>query len=135
MRDECLTAAIDHDVGRIEVAMEDALRVRGRQTGAKLTREFYSLVGWKPSNAAQQCRKILAVDVLHRDKRLAADFADIINSTNVGVRHLARNANLVVKTGQHGGLVHHGFRKELQRNGLAETNVVRAVPRPHSATA
>ena len=61
-----LAAAVEHDVGRLEVAMQHALVVRRRKSGAQLPRDLDALVLREPSNPPEQRSQILAVDVLHR---------------------------------------------------------------------
>jgi hypothetical protein len=44
--------------------------------------------------------RVLTVDVLHGQIRLAAYLADVVNAADVLVGNLARDANLVVETGE-----------------------------------
>ena len=75
--------AVDQDVAGLEIAMEDAALVRGAEPGAELARELERLVGGQPADAAQQRGEVLAVDVLHRQERLAVDLAEIVHAHDV----------------------------------------------------
>ena len=90
-----LAAAVDHHVGRLEIAVQDALRVGRRETGAELARSAPPCPRGRPADAAQQRGQVLAVDVLHREVVLAVDFADVVDAADVGVGDLARDAHLV----------------------------------------
>jgi hypothetical protein len=46
------SAAVDHDVGRLQIAVENPLLMSRRETGAKLPRDLDRLVLWKPADAA-----------------------------------------------------------------------------------
>ena len=52
---------VDQHVGRLEIAVQHALRVRRRQTGAELTGDVDDLLGRQPADAPQQRREVLAV--------------------------------------------------------------------------
>ena len=93
-----LAARVEHDVGRLQIAMQDALLVRGREPGAQLAGDLERLVGGKPPDAPQQRAEVLAVDVLHREEVQAFHFAEIVDAADVRMRHLARDAHLVAET-------------------------------------
>ena len=97
--------AVDHDVGGLQIAMQHALVVRGGQTRAELARDLQRLIGGQPADAAQQRAEIFAIDVFHGKKRLAVDFADVVDAADIGMRDLARDAHFVVEARQqHPGL-------------------------------
>ena len=135
IHDADLAAAIDHDVGGLEVAVEHALLVRGGETGADAAREFEGLVGGKAADAAEQRGEILAVDELHGDVVEALVDADVVNAADVGVRDLAGDADFVEKTLEDGLGGADGFGQELERDGLAEDQVGGAVDLAHAAAA
>ena len=64
--DHHLAAAVQHDVGGLQVAMQDALGVRGGEAGAQLARDFDCFVRGQAANAAQERAEIFAVHVFHR---------------------------------------------------------------------
>jgi hypothetical protein len=79
--------------------------VRGRQTGADLVRCFQSFVRGQATNAAQQRREILAVDVLHGEKVLAVHLPDVVNAADIRVRDLASIPHLCMKPGESCGVM------------------------------
>ena len=85
--------------------MQQSAIMRGGQTGADLVRGLQSLVRGQAADAAQQRREILAVDVLHGEKVLAIDLADVVDTTDIGMRNLAGIPHLRMKPGQSRGIV------------------------------
>ena len=128
--DANLPAAVEHHVGRLQVAMEDAAIVRRGKAGADLSNDLDGLVRRQPADAAQQRRKVFAVHVLHRHERTAVPLADVMNPADIGMRDLAGGARLVAQARRQGGLV---AAQELQRDGLAEREIVGAIDLAHAA--
>ena len=89
--------AVDHHVGRLEIAVQHAAFVRGGDAGAQLARELDRLVLRDPADASQQRGEVLAVDVLHREEAAAVGFAEVVEADDVLVRDLAGDAQLVVE--------------------------------------
>ena len=58
-------SSVEHDVGGLQIAMQQSAIVGGSKARAYLVCCLQSLVGGQAADAAQQGRKILAVDVLH----------------------------------------------------------------------
>ena len=58
---------------------------------------LHRLVLRQPTDAPEQRREILAVDVLHRQETAAVRFAEVVQAADVPVRDLARDAQLVVE--------------------------------------
>ena len=61
--------AVEHDVRRLQIAVQHAAFVRGGQAGADLARNLDGLVLREAADAPQQRRQILAVHVLHGQER------------------------------------------------------------------
>ena len=95
MRDAA--APVDHDVGGLQVAVQDAPLVRRGEAGAELARDLERLVRRAGARCAQQRGEVLAVHVLHREEVLALDLADVVHAADVGVRDLPRDADLGVE--------------------------------------
>jgi hypothetical protein len=131
--DAHVALSVDHDVGRFEIAMEHAALVRRRQARAELAGQVQRLVFRKAADAPQQRRQILAVHVLHRQKRKARGVADVVHPADVLVRDLAGEAHLVVELRQAEGVVFKRRRQEFERDRLAQRQVVRTIHLAHTA--
>ena len=81
--DADFSGAIEHYVGGLEVAMNDAAFVSRRQPGANLACDFRSLVRREPPDAAHHGSEVLTVHVFHRQEQCAVRFANIKNAANV----------------------------------------------------
>ena len=95
--DADVAVAVEHDVGRLQVAVQHAALVRGGDARAELPRDLNRLVLRDAADAAEQRGQILAVDVLHRQEAAAVGFAEVVEAADVLVRHLSRDAQLVVE--------------------------------------
>ncbi len=129
------SATVEHDVGRLEVAVQHALVVGRGQPGAQLAGDLDRLVLGQAADAAQQRRQILAVDVFHRQVVVPLGFANVEHPTDVRVRHLARRPHLVEQELQRGGVGRQLVGQELQRHRLAELEIVGPVDLAHAAAA
>ena len=109
--------------------------VRRGEPGAELARDLERLVRRQPADAPQQRGEVLAVHVLHREEVLAVDLADVVDAADVGMRDLARDAHLGVEALEAVLLRSESPRQELQRDRLAELQVVGAVDLAHAAAA
>ena len=115
--------------------MDDAAVVRGGEAGAHLARELDRAVGGETADAAEQEREVLAVHVLHREKGVAFEFADVVDAADVGMGDLARQADFGVELGEARGVAVERFGEELERDRLAELQVVGAIDLAHAAAA
>ena len=113
--------------------MQQSAIMRSRQTGADLVRGFQSLVRRQAADAAQQGRKILAVDVLHGEKVLAIDLANVVNTTDVRMRYLAGVTHLSMKTGESCGIVLERSGKKLEGYNIPKFEILSAIDFAHAA--
>ncbi len=127
-----VAAPIDHDVCGLEVAVQHTAVMRGGQAGAYLTGHFDALVGGQPSDASQQRREVFAVDELHRQKVTAVDVAHVVDAAHVRMRNLPRDAHLVEEALQARRLTMHRFGQELERDRLAQLQVLGPIHLPHA---
>ena len=87
-------AAIEHDVGRLQIAMHDAAVVCRREAGADLAGELdRAVLGKRPMRRSSE-REILAVDVLHRQEGVPFELVDVVDAADVRMRNLPRHAAL-----------------------------------------
>jgi hypothetical protein len=131
--DADVSIAVDHHVRRLQVAVQDAALVSGGDAGAQLTRDLDGFVLREPSNAAQQRCEVLAVDVFHREEPSALVLAEIVETADVLVRHLARDAQLGVELREPIGIGADACGQKLQRDRLIERQVVGAIDLAHAA--
>ena len=100
VHDDDLAAAVDHDIGGFQVAVEDAFVVGGGQPGAEFAGGLDGLVDGQASDAAEEGAEIFAIDELHGDVMQAFGDADVVDAADVGVGDLARDADFVVEAGE-----------------------------------
>src|SRR5213078_4508401 len=84
-------SARHHDVGRLEIAVEDARPVRLVDPESGLAEDHRRLLDGEP---ARQGAERLATDVLHGDVDLAADLADLVHLADALVAHPCLRAGL-----------------------------------------
>ena len=135
IRNQDLAAAIEHDVGRLQIAMQHSLVVRGGEAGAQLARDFQGLVRGQTADAAHQRPEVFAIHVFHGQELHAVEFADVVNPADVGMGDLARDANLVAEALERARVPGGSLRKKLQRDRLAEFEVGGAIDFAHAAPA
>ena len=118
--DHHLASSIEHDIGRLQVAMENALGVGRGQSRAEMACNVERFVGREPADAPQQRSQIFAVDVFHGEKCLALDLAHVIHSANVGMRNSPCHAHFVAKAFEQCLIASGIVRQKLHRHRLAE---------------
>ena len=114
--DADVAVAVDHHVRRLEIAMQHAALVRGGDAGAELARDVDGLVLRQAADPAQQRRQILAVHVLHRQEPAAFVIAEIVETADVLVRHLAGDSQLGVELREPIGIGGDAGGQELERD-------------------
>ena len=107
--------------------------MRRGDAGAELARELDRLVLRDAADAAQQRRQVFAVDVFHRQETAAVGVAEVVEPAHVLVRHLARDAQLVVELREPAVVGGHAVGQELQRDRLIEGEIVGAIHFAHAA--
>ena len=75
---------VDQHVGRLEIAMKDALGVRRGQPGAQLMGDVDDLLRGQPADAAEKRGQVLASNELHRKEDPALGLADVEDATDCG---------------------------------------------------
>ena len=134
-----LSVGVDHDVGRLEIAMDDPGLVRRRQAGATCR----AIATARDRRSRPSRLRIVArsapVDVRHRDVLDAVDLAEIVDADDVLVRDLARQQQLALEppfdVAGHARILGDLRADHLDRNGLTELVVPRLIDRAHAAHA
>ncbi len=125
-----LAAAIQHDVARFQIAVQHAFLMGRRQSGAQPARDLERLVVGQTADPAQQRPQILAIDVLHREKQVAVDLADIVRAADIRVRHLPSSADFIVETRDGIRIACHRFGQKLESDLLPQCQIVRPITSP-----
>ena len=97
IHDADFAGAVQHDVRRLEVAVDDASLVRGGERGAELPGHLDRAIFGRPADAAQRRREVLSVDELHRQEHASFAFADVVHTTDVRMRNLASDADFFME--------------------------------------
>src|SRR3989441_742264 len=118
--DANLSGSIEHDVCRLQVAMDHAAFVCRRKTCANLPRDLRGLIRRKPADSADDRGEIFSIDILHRQKKGSIGFADVKHAANVGMRDLPGSSHFGMKSCQRSGILSKLFRQKLQRHDLTE---------------
>ncbi len=79
-------AAVDEDVGGLDVAVDQTGDVGGVQRGGDLAADVQHPVGAEPALLAQDRGQVRAGDVLHRDVEQAVDLAGVVDRDDVRMR-------------------------------------------------
>jgi hypothetical protein len=125
------TVAPDHDVLGLEVAVDDARRVRRRQAAPRRDEDVQHLAP-TPRLGAQPRVDGLALDELHRDVNALADRPGVVNGDDVGVRQPRDRARLTQQARAPLGRAGAGFADDLQRDPPVQIRVIRRVHLTHS---
>src|SRR5437870_5795488 len=128
-----MPAAVDHDVGGLQIAMDDLAVVRGRQSGADLARDVHRLAMRKSAEALDQRLEIFAVDELHHDERMSLVVGEIEKPADIWMGDLPADANFVVEALQQLAVLRDRERNEFERHRLTELEIVGAIDLAHPA--
>ena len=129
-----MAARRNKDIGRLDVAVSDALRVRRIQPIGNLDREveqFVDLYEFRPDPVLEG----LPFEILHRNEGLAFIFADLINGANMGMVESRGGARFTLKAFQSLAVLGEMFGQELQGDESAELGVFGLVDYTHTTAA
>ncbi len=128
-------ALVDHDVLRLEVAVDDAVAVGLGQAFRDLARDRHGPAGRQLADLADEALEVLAVDVFHGDERRPVRPADVEHPADVPVDDRAGRLELVAEALDRLGVGGHFGPEELQGDLLVELGVVDLVDAAHAAPA
>jgi hypothetical protein len=127
-------AARDHDVARLQVAVDDAAAVRGRQRRGDLGPVAQHLVGRQRASLKPR-RKRLPFEVLHDQEVDAILVADVEQRADMGMGQGGDRTRLPVEAPSPLGIGGILRGKDLDRDVAAEPGIAGAVDLAHSALA
>ena len=109
----------EEDVGRLDVAMDDSLRVRVRQAAQQIGGDAESLVERERARAAKSGQQSLAVDVLGgQERHEIAVVADFVQRDHVRMLHGAAQLGLALQAFVELGAVLFVLELRLEMHGL-----------------
>jgi hypothetical protein len=134
IRDPRRPGAINQDVGRLEVAVDDALDV-GEMNGPGEDLDQAGGVARRVELAAHLCSQRVAVDPLHRQVGPAAPLSHLVDANYVGVADLSSQLGLVTEADELFCRRQFGGQHHLQSDRPIERQVLRLVDNAHAAAA
>jgi hypothetical protein len=86
---------VDEQVGRLEVAMQHALRVGGGQRGADFAANLNHPLRRQPSHSSDERGEVFAFHQLHREEHFLVCLADVEHPAHARMRDAACQSDLV----------------------------------------
>ena len=126
---------VDHDVRRLEVAMDDPDLVDGGQALRDLDRRRRRPRPAGRGPARSRSFSVAPADQLHRDVLQAAVFAVFVDAADVPVADLARELDLGAEARRHLRRARHLRPQDLEGDLVVEDLVAGAVDGAHAAAA
>ena len=139
VHDQAFAVGVDHDVGGLEVPVDDAGRVGGDEAGRDAPRDLHHAGHGQLALAFQDRRQLLALEERHRDVLDAAHVAHVVHPHDVLVRDPAGEQQLLLEPAlEHArrlGIRGHLRANRLQGDDNLEDLVPGLVDRTHAAGA
>jgi hypothetical protein len=133
---EHLHAALagQHDVGRLQVAVDDALLVGRRKRVGQCDADLAHLVGREAAGAHPR-RQVFSLDQLHRDEAEATGLLDRVDRHDMGVVERGDGLGFPLEARERAGVGGKTRRQHLERHAALQCQVFRQVHLAHAAGA
>ncbi len=92
-----MAVGVHHDVGRLQIAVDDAGFVRGGKARRHLLGEDECAIDGQPAIGPQDRGEVRSLHVRHRDVSDAADLSEIVNADDVFVSDLSGEHELALE--------------------------------------
>src|SRR5579864_9514343 len=122
------------DVGRLEVAMDDAMFVRVLQGGCNLQSHAQGVVGGDGA-ALEAVRQSLPLDQFHDQRPRVSRVFQAINGGNIGMVQRGEDLRFALETSHAVGVRGERLRQDLDGHVPVEIGVAGAVDLPHASAA
>ena len=124
----------DKNVGRLDVAMNDAFGMGGIERIGNLDGEPQQRVQFHRT-PRDQILQGHALEILHGDKRLAILLANVVDGADVGMVQRGSGLGLALKAAERRGILGHFIGQKLERDKAMQPRVFRFVNHTHPAAA
>lgn len=124
---------IQHDIRRLEIAVDDGFLVCRGNTFTNLCKDRNCAVGLQGARLPEDFSERLALDIAHREIFEAANLTDVMNPNYVLVRNFTGNHQFVLKTLQSIFALQQLGPNHLQGNIHVEFDVVGQEDASHAA--
>ena len=122
------------EVGRLDIAMNDTLRMRRIERVGNLDRQVQQRLHFHRSRADAVLQR-RAFEQFHGDERLPVLLADVMNSADIGMIQCGSCLRLTFEARQSLRVFGHILGKKLQRHEAVQPGVFGLVHHPHAPTA
>ena len=127
--------AVDHDVLRLDVAVDDAAAVRALDGGEQLQTDADGFVPAQAIVPADEVFERLALDVLHDDVVGPVGLAPIVDADEVRLVEAGRGLGLPAEALDEGGVVQQSLKEDLDGDAPSEGEILAQVHVGHAAAA
>ena len=134
VQDLGLLALGDEDVGRLDVAVQDAARVRGVERVGNLHGQPQQQADLERASV-DLARQRAALEQLHRDERAALVLVHLVDGADVGMVQRRGRARLAQEALGRLRIVRAVLRQELQRHAAGQLDVLGQIHDAHAAGA
>ena len=127
-----LAALRQENIGRLNVAVDDAFFVRGIQGVGGLDTDAHQIVH-RNRAAADPLAQRLALQQFHGDEVMAVGFVHLMNGADVGMAERRGRPGFAQEALHRGRVGHQVWRQTLERDLASQTRIFGAIHHSHTA--